>query len=85
MKIRLFALFAATVIGLSTMPSMASATGIPTDVENAANCLGQERSQRNSADGDRAHGGFGSIQPDAAQANQPYGQWLQDWILKNCS
>jgi len=47
--------------------------------DNPSSCLGAERATRNSNGGDRAQGGFGPVQSDFVQSNQPYGQWLKEW------
>lgn len=52
--------------------------------DNPSSCLGAERATRNSAGGDREKGGFGPAQSGAVKANQPYGQFLQEWKSANC-
>ena len=51
---------------------------------NSNDCLGQERSTRNSDGGDREQGLFGPEQSAYVQEVQPYGQWLQG-LKAGCS
>jgi hypothetical protein len=51
----------------------------------SADCIGEERAERNSDGGDREHGGFGAGQAEFVQAVQPFGQWLQLWTVVRCT
>ena len=81
-------IFAIAAAGMMTVAAVsgfsASAAGTPSA---NASCMGIERATRNSNGGDRDHGGFGPVQSDFVQQNQPYGQWLEEagWKDKgNC-
>ena len=62
----------------------ASAAGAGQPSEHAS-CMGIERATRNSNGGDRDHGQFGPLQSAFVQAEQPYGQWLQNEWKPNCN
>lgn len=71
----------AVVFASMALPAFANTVTNP----SSNDCLGVERSVRNSNGGDREHGGFGPVQSEFVKQNQPYGQWLQGWKDANCS
>jgi hypothetical protein len=84
-KVSVFGLVTAGVLAIAGFGNVALAE-VPPQAEKPANCLGQERSQRNTPGGDREYGGFGPAQGEFVQTMQPYGQWLQTyWMPTFCN
>lgn len=75
---------AAALLTAMFVPLGATADANTGSNPSSADCLGAERSLRNSNGGDRQHGGFGPVQADWVKQMKPYGQWLQEWTAKNC-
>lgn len=79
---KLLAATSISAIALANMalPALADTTTNP----STKDCLGVERSTRNSNGGDREHGGFGPVQSAKVKEVSPYGQWLKQWKEANC-
>ena len=83
---KLWVIAAALIISGTALAQPGGGQGTPN--ENA-NCLAQERAQRNSAGGDRNPGvsdtNFGQQQSAfIATLDAPYGQFLQDYKAAGC-
>jgi|SRR5687768_9189136 hypothetical protein len=82
---KLSVVVAAALVGLSgaAFAQVQLGGGQGTPSENA-NCLAQERAQRNSRGRDREKGGFGQAQAQAARAPGAYGQALKAYKEAGC-
>lgn len=86
MRNRLLATFSVVALLAATfVPVVGTAHADPDSNPSTADCLGEERGIRNRNGGDREHGVFGPIQADFVKAQQPYGQWLQEWKEEFCN